>query len=475
VTTSNPVDAIVIGSGPNGLSAAIALAQAGKSVRIYEAQPTIGGGLRSAELTRPGFVHDVCATVHALALSSPFLKSLPLAAHGFELVHPPAPLAHPLDDGSAVIVRRSIAETADSLSGRDGRAYTRLLTPFVERHDELMDALLAPFSTRRALLMARFGVKAIRSAHGLASASFADERARAMFAGVAAHSMVPLDKLATAGYGLGLLITAHAVGWPFARGGSQTLANAMVSYFLSLGGEIVSGSPVESLSELPRAKVVLCDITPRQFLRIGGNRVPTRYGRRLARYRYGPGVFKMDWALRSPVPWRAAACNDAGTLHLGGTETEIAHGERESWEGRHTERPYVLTVQASRFDATRTPEGKHSLWAYCHVPNASTVDMRERIENQIERFAPGFKDCIETRSSLFPADMEARDANYIGGDIAGGATDVAQIFARPVLSLHPYRTAVRGVYLCSSATPPGAGVHGMCGYWAAHDALATLI
>jgi phytoene dehydrogenase-like protein len=466
-----PLDAIVIGSGPNGLSAAITLARAGRSVRVYEAEATVGGGLRSAALTKIGFMHDVCATIHSLALISPFLKTLPLADHGVEFAHPIMPFAHPLDDGTAVIVHRSVADTAQAFAHHDDRSYRSILEPFVERSDELMDALLGPPALRHPLLLARFGRHAIQSLEGFARRSFRDERTRAMLAGVAAHSIVPLDKLSTAGYGLGLLVAAHAVGWPVARGGSQRLADALASYLKSLGGEIVTGERVESLADLPASRVVLCDVTPRQFLRIAGSRASAFYKWRLSRYRYGPGVFKMDWALSSPVPWRATACNHAGTIHLGGTMAEIAISEREAWHGRAAERPYVLLVQPSVFDASRAPNGQHTLWGYCHVPNGSTVDMTERIEAQIERFAPGFRDCLTARSSLFPAYMERRNANLVGGDIAGGAADFAQFIARPVLSLNPYATAVDGVYLCSSSTPPGIGVHGMCGHYAARAAL----
>lgn len=468
------VDAIVVGSGPNGLAAAITLARAGHSVRVYEAEPTLGGGSRSAELTRPGFVHDLASTVHALVLLSPFLKTLPLQDYGLVVAHPDAPFAHPLDDGTAVVVERSIADTAQALETNDARAYQRLLGPLVANCSELMEAILGPFSVRHPLTMAAFGRHAIRSAEGLARHNFQSERTRAMWAGAAAHSMVPLDKLATAGYALGLIIGAHAVGWPVTRGGSQQLANAMVAYLRSLGGEVVTSSRIESLTQLPRSRVVLCDVTPRQFLRLAGDRLPRLYRWRMSRYRYGPGVFKMDWALNAPVPWRATACDRAGTIHLGGTMAEIAAAERDVWNGRESERPYVLAVQASRFDPTRAPNGKHTLWACCHVPNGSTFDMQERVERQIERFAPGFRDCIDDRHVMFPADLERSNANLVGGDIAGGAADIAQIFARPVARLNPYATPLDGVYLCSSSTPPGIGVHGMCGHHAARAALTSM-
>jgi phytoene dehydrogenase-like protein len=468
------LDAVVIGSGPNGLAAAITLARAGRSVRVYEAEATLGGGSRSAELTRPGFVHDVGSTVHALVLLSPFLKTLPLHEYGWTVAHPEAPFGHPLDDGTAVVVERSIDQTADALDTKDARAYRDLIAPFTDAVGDLMEAILGPLSVRHPLTMASFGRHAIRSAEGLARHTFQSERTRAMLAGVAAHSMVPLDKLATAGYALGLIIGAHAVGWPVTRGGSQQLTNAMAAYLRSLGGELVTNTRIESLAQLPRSRVVLCDVTPRQFLRFAGDRMPRLYRWRLSRYRYGPGVFKMDWALNAPVPWRATQMHRAGTIHLGGTTKEIATAERDVWNGRESERPYVLAVQPSRFDSTRAPVGKHTLWAYCHVPNGSTFDMRERIEGQIERFAPGFRDCIDDRHVMFPADLERGNANLVGGDIAGGAADLAQIFARPVARLNPYTTPLDGVYVCSSSTPPGVGVHGMCGYHAARAALKSL-
>lgn len=469
------LDAIVVGAGPNGLAAAITLARAGRSVRIYEAAPVIGGGMRSAELTLPGFTHDVCATVHALARVSPLLRTLPLADHGLELIQPAAPFAHPLDDGSAVVVQQSLDAIGDALSAGDARRYRALLAPFVEHVEPLMDALLGPLSFDHPALMTRFGRHAIQSAEGLARRAFADERTRAMFAGVAAHSMVPLDRLATSGYGLTLLIAAHSVGWPIARGGSQQLANALASCLRSLGGEIITGELVESLDALPRARAVLCDVTPRQLIRLAGERLPPAYRDRLSRFRYGPGVFKMDWALSSPVPWRDAGCATAGTLHLGGTMAEIAQSERDAWLGRVSEKPYVLAVQPTLFDPSRAPEGRHTLWAYCHVPNGSPVDMSGRIEAQIERFAPGFRDCILARSALAPADLERRNANYVGGDIMGGAGDLAQVFARPTKIIAPYRTPLAGVYLCSASTPPGGGVHGMSGYHAARAALHDVL
>ena len=471
---TRPLDAVVVGSGPNGLAAAIAVARAGRSVRVYEADTSVGGSTRSAALTEPGFVHDVCSTVFALALVSPFLKTLPLAEHGLEFAHPDAPFAHPLDDGTAVVVERSVDATAESLGAVDARSYRGLMTPLVGASAELMQALLGPLGLRHPFLMASFGLTAIRSATGLAHSRFRTERARALVAGAAAHSAVPLEFSATSGYGLGLLIAAHAVGWPVARGGSQRVADALASYLRSLGGDIVLGERVSSLNQLPASRVVLCDVTPRQFLRLAGERVPTGYRQRLERYRYGPGVFKVDWALDAPVPWRAPGCERAGTLHLGGSMAEIADGERASWAGHVHDKPYVLVVQPTLFDSSRAPAGRHTLWAYCHVPHGCAVDRTDAIERQIERFAPGFRECIASRHVMPPSAMEQRNANLIGGDIAGGASDFAQIFARPIASFNPYATPLDGVYLCSSSTPPGIGVHGMCGYYAATTALRSL-
>lgn len=465
------LDAVVIGSGPNGLAAAITLARAGRSVRVFEAEATIGGGTRSMPLTERGFVHDVCSTIHALVPASPFFAALPPGACRLELVHPDAPFAHPLDDGTAVVAERSVDATAAALGEADGRAYRAIFAPLVDDHVNLLTALLGPSSLRRPLTLARFGLSAVRSAAGLARGRFGDERTRALFAGAAAHSMVPLEHAATAGFGLALTVTAHANGWPCARGGSQRLADALAAYLRSLGGDIVTGVRVESLDQLPPSRAVLCDVTPRQFLGIAGTRLPGRYRRRLERYRYGPGVFKMDWALREPVPWRASACRRAGTIHVGGSLDEIADSERAAWHGRVHERPYVLTVQPSVWDPTRAPAGRHTLWAYCHVPHGAGLDMTDRIERQIERFAPGFRDCILARHAMGPAALQRHNANIVGGDIGGGASDISQLFTRPIASLNPYATPLDGVYLCSSSTPPGVGVHGMCGYHAARAAL----
>ena len=468
------LDAIVIGSGPNGLAAAIAMARAGRSVRVYEAQSTHGGGLRSSALTLPGYAHDVCATVHALMAASPFLRQLPLDRFGVDLVHPPAPFAHPFDDGTALVAERSVEATAEGLPRVDAQAYRRLLTPFVDRWRDLMQVLLAPPGLRAPLLMSRFGLRAGLSATLLASRQFRDERTRALFAGCAAHSVLPLEFMTTAGYGLALMIAAHAVGWPVARGGSQTLADGLVAYLNSLGGEMVANTAIDSLDQLPPARAVLCDVSPRQLVRIAGSRMHARERLRLQRHRYGPGVFKMDWALSEPVPWTASACRRAGTLHLGSTLAEIAASERAAWDGRVHDRPYVLVVQPTIADPSRAPAGKHVLWAYAHVPHGTTVNFTDRIERQIERYAPGFRDCVIARHAMGPAEMERRNANLVGGDITAGGSDLRQLWGRSLRGRNPYRTSIDGVYLCSASTPPGVGVHGMCGYYAAMTALRRM-
>ncbi len=467
-------DAVVVGSGPNGLAAAIALAQAGKSVLVLEARETIGGGCRSAELTLPGFLHDTCSAIHPLGLGSPFFKTLPLGQHGLEWIQPSAPVAHPLDDGTAVMMERSVEETARGL-GADAAAYRRLMGPMVAGWDALLPDLLAPLHVpRHPLAMGRFGLAALRSARGLAEARFRGERARALFAGLAGHSVLPLESAATAAIGLVLGAAAHAVGWPLPRGGSRRIAYALGGHLLSLGGEIRTGSAVESLDSLPAASAVLCDVTPRQLLTLAGDRLRGGYRRRLERYRYGAAAFKLDFALSGPIPWKAGDCARAGTVHLGGTLAEIAVSEAEVGRGRHPERPYVLLAQQSLFDPSRAPAGKHTAWAYCHVPNGSAVDMTERIEAQIERFAPGFRDLVLARSVLTPSRLHELNPNYVGGDINGGAQDLRQMFTRPAPRIVPYSTPARGLYICSSSTPPGGGVHGMCGYHAARAALRAV-
>lgn len=472
MAVSAKYDAVIVGSGPNGLAAAITLAQNGRSVIVYEAEATVGGGVRSAHLTLPGFVHDVCSAVHPMAIGSPFFRTLPLARHGLEWIHPAAPLAHPFDDGSAVVLERSIHATAANL-GVDETSYVKLMAPFVACWDGLDRELLGPLRPpRRPLILARFGLQAIRSARSLAEKRFGGERSRGLFAGLAAHSMLPLEQRASAAFGLVLGITAHALGWPVARGGAQKLADALASYLRSLGGEIVTHRRVAHLAELPRSRVILCDLTPRQLLLIAGERLARRYRYKLERYRYGMGAFKMDWALAGPVPWKAAECVRAATVHLGARLDEIAASERAAWSGEHIDRPFVLVVQPSLFDPLRAPESKQTLWGYCHVPNGSTVDMADRIEGQIERFAPGFRDLVLARSVMSPAQLEEHNANLVGGDINGGAANLPQLFFRPTAKL--YKTPVQGLYICSASTPPGGGVHGMCGYFAARQALKDM-
>jgi phytoene dehydrogenase-like protein len=466
-------DAVVVGSGPNGLSAAIVLARAGRRVTVLEGSETVGGGCRSEELTLPGFVHDPCSTVHALALASPFLSRLPLAEHGLELVHPGAPLAHPLDDGSAVILERSVEETALGL-GRDADAYRRLLGPLVGTAPALMREVLGPLRPpRHPLALARFASAGLRSAVGLARSRFEGERARALLAGCSAHSMLSLSSPASAAFGVVLMLSAHHVGWPVARGGSQRLADALASHLRSLGGQIETGRWVESLDEVAGFGTTLVDVTPRQLVRLAGVRLPPGYARRLDRYRYGPGVFKLDWALDAPIPWAAPDVARAGTVHVGGTLEQIAASEQAAIRGEHSERPFVLLVQPSLFDDRRAPDGRHTAWGYCHVPHASNRDMTEAIEAQVERFAPGFRELIAARSAMNAADIERRNPNYIGGDINGGVQDLRQLFTRPVARPVPYSTPIDGLYICSSSTPPGGGVHGMCGYFAARAALRS--
>jgi phytoene dehydrogenase-like protein len=467
-------DAIVVGSGPNGLAAAIVLARAGRSVLVVEGRDTIGGGLRTEELTLPGFRHDTCSAIHPLGIASPFMRTVPLSEHGIEWIQPPAPLAHPLDDGGAVLLERSLAETATGL-GPDGQAWQRLFAPLVEASDDLVEGTLAgPRVPRHPIQMARFGRNALRSASGLARTRFVGERAQALFAGNAAHAMLPLEAAASASFGLILAMLGHSVGWPLPRGGSQALADALASYLRSLGGEIEVSHMVTSLSEVrDAATLVLLDVTPRQFLALAGDDAPSRYRRALEKYRYGPGVVKLDYALSGPVPWRAPDCSRAATVHLGGTLAEISAAEADVARGRHPDRPYVLVAQQSLFDPSRAPAGQHTLWGYTHVPNGSTMTDATvaAVEAQLERFAPGFCDLVLERSVLDPAAMEARNPNYVGGDINGGSADLRQLFARPVARPSPYRTPIDGVYLCSSSTPPGGGVHGMCGAHAARAAL----
>jgi phytoene dehydrogenase-like protein len=466
------IDAVIVGSGPNGLSAAIALARAGCKVIVFEANDTIGGGVRSAALTLPGFVHDVCSAVHPFAVASPFWRTLPLADYGLEWIQPPLMLGHPFDDGSAATVERSVEATAESL-GADADAYRRMIGGVVRDWPRLERAVLGPpAAPRHPLTLARFGIRALRSAEGLANGVFREPRARALFGGIAAHSMAPLNRPLTAGVGLALNAMCHVAGWPIPRGGAQRVTNALAAYLRRLGGEIVTGCRVTSLDSLPLARAVLCDLSPRPFLAVAGHRLPRRFAQQLERYRYGIGAFKVDWALSAPIPWTSAACRRAGTIHLGGSLTEIAASAAATCAGKIPERPYVLLSQPTVFDPTRAPEGKHVAWGYCHVPAASSADMLDRIERQIERFAPGFRECVLARSVRTPADIETHNANLVGGDIAAGALDLRQFFARP--TWRTYGTPVKGLYLCSASTPPGVGVHGMCGYFAARRALAEV-
>ena len=467
-------DAIVVGAGPNGLAAAIVFAQAGRSVLVIEAQSAIGGGARSAALTLPGFVHDVCSAVHPLAVGAPFFRSLPLEQHGLRWIEPPVQMAHPFDDRSPALLCRSIEETGATL-GADAAAWDALLQPFVRRWDELAADALAPIHfPRHPILLGRFGLVALRSAQALAMRRFTGIQARALLAGMSAHATVPLTQRATASFGLVLAAAGHRVGWPIAAGGSQRLADALASHLRALGGEVVTSAPVRSLNDIPPARTVLFDVTPRQLLAITGDRLSDRYRRAIGRYRYGPGVCKIDWALSEPVPWRDNECARAGTVHLGGTLEEMVVSEAAPWRGEHAERPFVLLAQPSLFDPTRAPAGAHTLWGYCHVPNGSDVDMTARIEAQIERFAPGFRDCVSARHVVKAAELHHHNANLVGGDISGGANTLDQLFFRPTIRRVPYATSDKGVYLCSSSTPPGGGVHGLCGVHAARAALRRL-
>jgi phytoene dehydrogenase-like protein len=464
-------DAVVVGSGPNGLAAAIVLARAGRSVVVLEAKETIGGGARTEELTLPGFKHDVCSAIHPMSLVSPFFQTLPLAEHGLEWLESPYAIAHPLDDGTAAVMELSIDRTAARL-GDDGDAYRQLMAPFAANAKELFAEILRPIRLvpRHPFLLARFGLAGLRSAMSVAK-RFRTDGARALFGGCAAHSFLPLEDAGSASFGLALALAGHAVGWPCAKGGSVAIINALAAYLRSLGGTIKTSSPVRSMNDIPPTRAILFDVTPRQLADIAGDALPASYVKRLRRYRYGPGVFKVDWALDGPIPWCAAECAKSATVHVGGTIEEIAAHEAEIWKGRNERKPFVLVAQQSLFDDTRAPAGKHTGWGYCHVPHGSTDDMTNVIEAQIERFAPGFRDRILARHTRNSAQYEAYNANMIGGDIAGGANNLMQVLARPFPQRDPYSTPNKRIYLASSSTPPGGGVHGMCGYWAAQSAL----
>lgn len=465
-------EAYVIGSGPNGLTAAITVARWGLKVTVLEAEAHIGGGTRTEELTLPGFLHDICSAVHPMAASSPVLGSFPLRQHGLEWIHSPSALAHPFDDGTCLTVERSIDATAAQLES-GGPLYLRVAAPLVRQWRGLMEEILAPpHVPKRFSTLARFGAIAPWPATLVERLFFRTAKARAVFAGMAAHSILPLEAPGSGAFGWILMLSAHAAGWPIARGGSQAIANALASYFESLGGRILTSHRVKWLDEFERGALVLCDVTPRQFLKIAGDRLPAPYQRRMERWLYGPGVFKIDWALRAPIPWKAAGCARSATVHIGGSAEEIADSERGVWQGETPRRPFVLLAQQSLFDDARAPAGMHTAWAYCHVPNGSDTDMTEAVEAQVERFAPGFRACILARHTIRAAEMEQHNANLAGGDITGGANTLGQLFIRPARSL--YRTPIEGVYICSSSTPPGGGVHGMCGYHAARMALKEL-
>jgi phytoene dehydrogenase-like protein len=467
-------DAVVVGAGPNGLAAALTLARAGLAVDVFEGAATPGGGCRTEHLTLPGFRHDVCSAVHPLAAASPFFLGTDLAARRVRLLTPKVAFAHPLDGGRAAAVSGSVDETAGGL-GADAGAYRRLMGPLVRDSGAIVPAVLAPLRSvpEHAAAVSRFGLRGVLPASLLAR-RFETEEARALLAGVAAHSMQPLTAPLTGGFGLLLALLAHSAGWPVVEGGSAGLVAALTSELAALDGQVMTGCWIRRLADLRPARAVLLDVTPRQFLQIAGDRVPRGYRRAMQRFRYGPGVCKVDWALDGPVPWAAAACREAGTVHLGGTLAEVARSEADVTAGRHPDHPFCLVAQAGVVDPTRAPAGRHALWAYCHVPSGSTVDMAGRIEAQIERFAPGFRDLILARAVRTAAEMEQHNPNYVGGDINSGAGTLRQTVFRPAPRWHPYRTALPGVYLCSAATPPGGGVHGMCGMGAARAALADL-
>jgi phytoene dehydrogenase-like protein len=468
-------DAVVLGSGPNGLAAALTLARAGLAVDVIEGADTPGGGCRTEELTLPGFRHDACSAVHPLAAASPFFLGTDLAAHGVRLLMPEIPYAHPLDGGRAGVACGSVAQTAAGL-GRDAAAYRRLMSPLVRDAAVIVPQALAPLFRSvpdHPIVMSRFGLTALRSASHLAT-RFETDQARAMLAGAAAHAMLPLDAPLTAGFGLLFMLLAHSAGWPVAEGGSAAITDALIAELSSLGGRVSTGCWVGQLAELPRARAVLLDVTPRQFLKLAAGRLHSRYASALGRFSYGPGACKVDWALAGPVPWQAPACLQAGTVHVGGMFAEVARSESQVAAGQHADSPYCLFGQPGVVDPSRAPAGKHTAWAYCHVPPGSTVDMTDRIEAQIERFAPGFRDLILARSVRTAAEIERHNPNCVGGDVNGGAGTLRQTLFRPVARWNPYRTPLRGVYLCSSSTPPGGGVHGMCGTWAARTALADL-
>jgi phytoene dehydrogenase-like protein len=466
---------VIVGAGPNGLAAAVVLAEAGRSVLVLEANEVIGGGCRTAQVTLPGFHHDICAAIHPMGLVSPLLRRLPLHDFGLKWVHATAPLAHPFDDGTAAILHRSIAATGETL-GPDARAWERLMQPFLHDTDAFFEDILRPVRIpSHPFRMARFGAIGLRSCESVVRSRFAGHKARALFGGCAAHSFLALDAPASASFGLVLALVGHATDWPCAEGGSQLIVNSMAAYLRSLGGQITLNHDVRSLKDLPPSRAILFDVAPRALERIAGDALPASFRRQLTRFRQGPGVFKIDWALSGPIPWKARECVQAATVHVTGTFEELAESEDAAAHGRIAERPFVLVAQQSLFDRSRAPEGRQTGWAYCHVPNGTTVDMTSRIEDQIERFAPGFRDLILARRTMSPADIEAHNQNMIGGDIGGGANHLSQFFFRPSRRWDPYTTPNPRLFLCSSSTPPGGGVHGMCGYWAAKSALSGVL
>jgi phytoene dehydrogenase-like protein len=464
----------VVGSGPNGLAAAVALSRAGLATLVLEAEDTPGGGARTDELTLPGFLHDACSTVHPLGVASPFFRSLKLEHFGLEWIHSPAPLAHVLADGRAVLLERSVKSTAERL-GRDGTAYRGLMEVFAERFDELAPMILGGLRVPRSpVLMARFGLTALRSIRRLARSRFKENAAGALLAGIAAHAVLPLDAPATAAFALVLASAGHAVGWPIARGGSGAVARALLDSLREAGGEIATGVRVSDLRDLPSARAFVFDVTPRQLLAIAGDRLSSGYRRSLERFRYGPGVFKMDWALREAIPWRDSECRRAATVHLWGNLEQVARAEALVHQGAVETQPFIILVQPSLFDPSRAPPNQHTAWAYCHVPHGSEGDFSTAIESVIEWFAPGFKDVVLARRSISARQLERYNPNYVGGDIGGGMADLGQLFFRPVVKLDPYATSAPDLFICSSSTPPGGGVHGMCGYWAAQSVLRNL-
>jgi phytoene dehydrogenase-like protein len=468
------LDAVVVGSGPNGLAAAIELAQRGAEVKIVEAADEIGGGMRSAEVTLPGFIHDTCSAVHPLGILSPFFKTLPLEEHGLEWISPSASVAHPIDDEPAVMLYKSMDKTMEEMGG-DGQRWKSIFSPLLPKADGLLADILGPLSIpKHPLLLTRFGLSGLRSATKYAESRFEAPRARAAFAGCAAHSILPLETPLTTAVGTLFALSAHMEEWPVARGGSGNIATALGSYFESLGGEIETSTPINHVGDLPEARVYLFDTDPLQLASIAESVLPEGYLKRIRNYRFGPGVFKLDWALDGPIPWKDHRCYEASTVHIGGTMEEIARSEKAAWDGKHWKKPFLILCQQSQFDSTRAPEGKHTGYAYCHVPAGSTRDRTETIENQIERFAPGFRDLVLARHTTNTQDFYEHNKNYVGGAIAGGAADMTQIFTRPVARLNPYTTPNPRLYICSASTPPGGGVHGMCGYHAARAAFKKI-